>query len=65
MCNGFKAGISLNSISGIVSGIKLGETVGNFLADTRTDTIIGHHNQEMAGKELVNTGTGILNTASI
>ena len=53
------ADVSLNSISDIVSGIKLEETGGIFLVDTRTDTIIGHHNQEMTGKELVNTGNGM------
>ncbi|MCI8747108.1 MAG: methyl-accepting chemotaxis protein [Lachnospiraceae bacterium] len=53
------ADVSLNSISDIVSGIKLEETGGIFLVDTRTDTIIGHHNQEMTGKELVNTGNSM------
>ena len=53
------ADVFLNSISDIVSGIKLEETGGIFLVDTRTDTIIGHHNQEMTGKGLVNTGNGM------
>lgn len=58
------ADVYLKSISDIVSGIKLEETGGIFLVDTRTDIIIGHHNQEMAGKELGVIGDGIYSYAA-
>ena len=57
------ADVCLNSISDIVSGIKLEETGGIFLVDTRTDTIIGHHNQEMTGKKLGSIGNGMYDYA--
>lgn len=46
------ADVYLDSISGIVSGIQLEETGGIFLVDTRTDTIIGHRDPEIAGEKL-------------
>ena len=58
------ADVYLNSISDIVSGIKLEETGGIFLVDTRTDTIIGHHNQEMTGKKLGSIGKGMYDYAA-
>lgn len=58
------ADVYLDSISDIVSGIKLEETGGIFLVDTRTDTIIGHPNQEMAGKELGSIGGGMYGYAA-
>ncbi len=46
------ADVYLDSISDIVKGIQLEKTGGIFLVDTRTDTIIGHQDKEMAGKTL-------------
>lgn len=50
------ADVYLDSISDIVSGIQIEDTGGIFLADTRTDTIIGHQDEEMAGKKLSESG---------
>lgn len=50
------ADVYLDSISDIVSGIQIEDTGGIFLADTRTDTIIGHKDEEMAGKRLSESG---------
>lgn len=50
------ADVYLDSISDIVSGIQIEDTGGIFLADTRTDTIIGHKDEEMAGKKLSESG---------
>ncbi|MCI9080291.1 MAG: methyl-accepting chemotaxis protein [Lachnospiraceae bacterium] len=58
------ADVYLKSISDIVNGVKLEETGGIFLVDTRTDTIIGHHNQEMTGKKLGETGGGMYDYAA-
>ena len=46
------ADVYLDSISQIVANIKLEKTGGIFLVDTRTDTIIGHPDQEMTGRTL-------------
>lgn len=46
------ADVYLNSISDIVSGIRIEDTGGIFLVDTRTDTIIGHRDSEMVGRKL-------------
>lgn len=46
------ADVYLDSISDIVDGIRLEESGGIFLVDTRTDTIIGHRDREMTGKTL-------------
>ncbi len=46
------ADVYLDSISTIVSGVKLEETGGIFLVDSRTDTIIGHRDSSVTGKKL-------------
>lgn len=46
------ADVYLDAISDIVSGIQLEKTGGVFLVDTRTDTIIGHRDEEMTGRLL-------------
>ena len=46
------ADVYLNSISQIVSNVRLERTGGIFLVDTRTDTIIGHRDAEITGKKL-------------
>ena len=46
------ADVYLDSISHIVSDIRLEKTGGIFLVDTRTGTIIGHRDSAMAGKKL-------------
>ena len=46
------ADVYLDSISDIVSDIRLEETGGIFLVDTRTDTIIGHRDKEITGRTL-------------
>lgn len=50
------ADVYLDSISKIVSGVKMEETGGIFLVDTRTDTIIGHREKEIAGQQLGKVG---------
>lgn len=46
------ADVYLDSISDIVSNIRLEKTGGIFLVDTRTDTIIGHRDKDMTGRSL-------------
>lgn len=46
------ADVYLDSISRIVSGIQIEDTGGIFLVDTRTDTIIGHRDPDIVGKQL-------------
>ena len=50
------ADVYLDSISRIVSGVQIEETGGIFLVDTQTDTIIGHKDPEIAGKQLGEAG---------
>lgn len=50
------ADVYLDSISDIVSSIRIEETGGIFLVDTRTDTIIGHQDQAVVGKKLGESG---------
>ena len=58
------ADVYLDSISKIVSGVKMEETGGIFLVDTRTDTIIGHREKEIAGKELSKVSGGMYTYAA-
>lgn len=58
------ADVYLDSISEIVSAIRLEETGGIFLVDTRTDTIIGHRDPGMTGKKLNEIGSGIYDYAA-
>lgn len=46
------ADVYLDSISKLVSEVKLEDTGGIFLVDTRTDTIIGHRKKDMVGEIL-------------
>ena len=46
------ADVYLNSISEIVSNIRIEDTGGIFLVDTRTDTIIGHRDRALVGEKL-------------
>lgn len=46
------ADIVLDSISQIVNGVQIEDTGGIFLVDTRTDTIIGHKDQTITGRNL-------------
>lgn len=46
------ADIYLNAISEIVSEVKLEQTGGMFLIDANTNTIIGHQDANLVGKEL-------------
>lgn len=46
------ADVYLESISEIVSQVRLEDTGGIFLVDTRTNTIIGHRDQSVTGKKL-------------
>lgn len=50
------ADVYLHSISDIVSSIQIEDTGGIFLVDTRTDTIIGHKEEEMVGEKLGESG---------
>jgi len=50
------ADVYLNSISDIVSGIRIEDTGGIFLVDTRTDTIIGHRDSTIVGEKLSTSG---------
>ena len=50
------ADVYLNSISDIVRGIQIEDTGGIFLVDTRTDTIIGHKEENMVGEKLGESG---------
>ncbi len=53
------ADVYLDSISNIVSQIQLEQTGGIFLVDTRTDTIIGHKDPEIAGQKLSDLQEGM------
>ncbi len=53
------ADVYLNSISSIVSGVRIEDTGGIFLVDTRTDTIIGHRDSTVTGKILGELGDGM------
>lgn len=46
------ADVYLDSISAIVSEVKLEESGGIFLVDSRTDTIIGHRDSSITGQKL-------------
>ncbi len=46
------ADVYLDSISQIVSGVRVEDTGGIFLVDTRTDTIIGHRDSTITGQAL-------------
>ncbi len=50
------ADVYLDSISDIVSGIRIEDTGGIFLVDTRTDTIIGHRDSYVVGEKLSTSG---------
>nr|WP_325211557.1 methyl-accepting chemotaxis protein [uncultured Oscillibacter sp.] len=58
------ADVYLDSISKIVSEVRLEETGGIFLVDTRTDTIIGHQDPAMTGEKLSEIGSGIYGYAA-
>lgn len=58
------ADVYLDSISTIVSGVKLEETGGIFLVDSRTDTIIGHRDSAMTGQKLSETNGSIYSYAN-
>lgn len=53
------ADVYLDSISDIVSNIQIEDTGGIFLIDTRTDTIIGHKDEQVVGKKLNEIGDGM------
>lgn len=53
------ADVYLDSISKIVSQIRIEDTGGIFLVDTRTDTIIGHQDREITGRRLGELGEGM------
>lgn len=50
------ADVYLDSISKIVSNIRIEDSGSIFLVDTRTDTIIGHRDDAMVGKKLNEAG---------
>ncbi len=58
------ADLYLDSISKIVSGIQLEKTGGIFLVDTLTDTIIGHQDPAMTGKNLNHIGSEMYDYAA-
>ncbi len=58
------ADVYLDSISTIVSGVRLEETGGIFLVDSRTDTVIGHRDSAMTGRKLSEGTDGIYPYAS-
>ena len=53
----------LNSISDIVRDIRIEDTGGIFLVDTRTDTIIGHRDETVVGEKLSEAGGGMYDYA--
>lgn len=53
------ADVYLDSISKIVSGIRIEDTGGIFLVDTRTDTIIGHRDSAITGQALSDLSDGM------
>lgn len=50
------ADVYLDSISEIVSNIRIEDTGGIFLVDTRTDTIIGHRDAAVVGEKMSESG---------
>lgn len=58
------ADVYLDSISKIVSGVKLEDTGGIFLVDTRTDTIIGHQDSSITGQALSKLDGGMYSYAA-
>ena len=58
------ADVSLESISRIVRNITVEDTGGIFLVDTRTDTIIGHRDNNIAGQKLSQVSGGMYRYAS-
>lgn len=53
------ADVYLDSISKIVSQVRIEDTGGIFLVDTRTDTIIGHQDKNITGQHLSELGEGM------
>ncbi len=53
------ADVYLDSISKIVSGVRIEDTGGIFLVDTRTDTIIGHRDSSITGQALSQLSDGM------
>ena len=58
------ADVSLESISRIVRNITVEDTGGIFFVDTRTDTIIGHRDNNIAGQKLSQLSGGMYRYAS-
>lgn len=58
------ADVYLNSISKIVSEVRLEDTGGIFLVDTRTNTIIGHRDETVTGQKLDDIEEGMYVYAS-
>ena len=58
------ADVYLDSISKIVSQVTIEDTGGIFLVDSRTDTIIGHRDQEITGQRLSEMEEGMYAYAS-
>lgn len=58
------ADVYLDSISKIVSSVRIEDTGGIFLVDTRTDTIIGHQDQTVTGQRLGEMTEGMYAYAS-
>ncbi len=58
------ADVSLESISRIVRNITVEDTGGIFLVDTRTDTIIGHRDNNIVGQKLSQLSGGMYRYAS-
>ena len=58
------ADVSLDSISQIVSGVRLEDTGGIFLTDKRTGTIIGHRDSSLTGTRLSDAGGGMYDYAA-
>jgi len=58
------ADVYLDSISDIVGRVRLEQTGGIFLVDTRTNTIIGHRDPEITGQKLSDLSDGLYQYAS-
>ena len=58
------ADVYLDSISDIVRNIRIEDTGGIFLVDTRTDTIIGHKEQALVGQKLSGVSGGMYSYAA-
>ncbi len=58
------ADVYLDSISNIVSNIRIEDTGGIFLVDNRTNTIIGHQDSEITGKKLNELSDGMYQYAN-